>query len=216
MSINKVDSAWLQRHLPSVPLELRNEILEHGQYVEVESNTEILREGQYIRSVPLVLEGLIKVYNSFEDKELLLYYIEAKESCIMSFSAALSNSPSQIYALAEKPTRLFLLPIKNVQSWLIKYPVFNLLFYQEYNRRYSDLLQTIQQVLFMKMDVRLLHYLRVKSQRLGTPHLDLRHHEIAQELGTAREVISRVMKKLEADDKVRQHHSGIELLDPGD
>ena len=92
------------------------------------------------------------------------------------------------------------------------YPSLNHLFFRQFNKRYDDLLQTIHQVLFHKMDNRLLTYLQEKAKLLGSRQLDLRHHQIARELGTAREVVSRVLKKLEADKKVRQHPNFIEIL----
>ena len=202
----------IERKLPPLPLHLKKEILDQGSVIKVAAGKEILKEGQYVNAVPLVLEGLLKVASNYDGKELLLYYIEPEESCIMSFSAGLWNLPSKVFAIAEEDTEVILLPVRLIQDWVRRYPSLNNLFFRQFNKRYDDLLQTIHQVLFEKMDKRLLDYLQEKAKLLGSKKLDLRHHQIARELGTAREVVSRVLKKLEADQKVRQHLNYIEIL----
>jgi len=92
----------IERKLPSLPLSLKKEILEKGILKNIPAKTEILKEGQFLKVIPLVLEGSLKVFSSYEDKELLLYYIEPAESCIMSFSAGLGHYPSKVFAIAEK------------------------------------------------------------------------------------------------------------------
>jgi CRP/FNR family transcriptional regulator len=202
----------IERKLPPLPLELRQEILEKGILQNIPVGTEILREGQYIKVIPIVLEGSIKVFSSHDDKELLLYYIEPTESCVMSFSAGLWNTPSRVRAIAEENTEAILLPVEMVNQWVRTYPKLNELFFQQFNQRYDDLLHTIHQLLFEKMDKRLMDYLNEKSEVLNSRFLDLRHHQIAREMGSAREVISRVMKKLEKEKLVKQHPNGIEIL----
>jgi len=179
---------------------------------EIPKDTEILREGQFVKVIPIVLEGLIKVFTRHNDKELLLYYIRPEESCIMSFSASLKNEPSRVFAYTEQETTALLLPVDKVSQWIKEYPNFNNLFYQQYNLRYSELLDTIHHVLFEKMDTRLYEYLKEKVHLTGDNPLKISHRLIASELGTAREVISRVMKKLELEGKVKQHNNAIEIL----
>ncbi|MEZ5040180.1 MAG: Crp/Fnr family transcriptional regulator [Saprospiraceae bacterium] len=202
----------LDQKLPHLPLALRQEMLEKGILKLVPAGMELLREGQYVKVVPLVLSGLIKVFSSHEDKELLLYYIAPSESCIMSFSAGLWNLPSKVFAVTAEETQVILLPVDVVNEWIKKYPPLNKLFFEQFNKRYEDLLHTIHQVLFQRMDIRLLEYLRGQAALSDSKFLDLRHHQIAREMGTAREVISRVIKKLEQDNKLIQHPNGIEIL----
>ena len=146
------------------------------------------------------------------EKELLLYYIKPQESCIMSFAAGMKNEPSKIFAVAEEDTSALLLPTDKVALWVRDYPEVNHLFFQQYNLRYSDLLTTIHQLLFERMDKRLLDYLVNKSLLTGRNPIKISHRQIAAELGTAREVISRIMKKLENDGKIRQEANTIEIL----
>lgn len=207
--MTNTDIAQALSHLNA---ELREEIIEHSSTMEIPAGTEILREGQYVKVIPIVLSGLIKVFSRHEDRELLLYYITPNESCIMSFSSSLKNDPSPVFAITEEDTTALLLPVSKVSVWSQNFPDINALFFQQFNKRYSDLLETINHVLFNKMDVRLFNYLNERSKLTKKNPIKVSHRLIAIELGTAREVISRVMKKLETEGKVAQHSSGIEIL----
>lgn len=191
---------------------LVSEIMGFSILKTIPRDTEILRVGQYVKVIPLVVEGLIKVFSRYEDKELLLYYIKPNESCIMSFAASLRNEPSRVFALTEEDTTALLLPVDRVSGWVKDFPELNTLFFQLYNQRYSELLETINHLLFEKMDKRLYSYLKEKVKLTNRNPLKMSHRQIANELGTAREVISRVMKKLENEGKVIQHINNIEIF----
>jgi CRP/FNR family transcriptional regulator, anaerobic regulatory protein len=206
------DSILIKKHLQFLGPELLGEILKYGIIKDIPADTEILEEGQFVKVIPVVLEGLIKVYSRYEDKELLLYYIEPFESCIMSFSASLRNEPSRIYAITEEYTHALLLPSSKVSEWVKQYSGINTLFYRQYDMRYAELLETIKYLLFYKLDKRILEYLEEKSRLKGDKIINIRHKQIASELGTAREVITRLLKKMEKEGKVRQHPDGIEIL----
>jgi CRP/FNR family transcriptional regulator, anaerobic regulatory protein len=207
-----VDLTIVKKYLTFISLDLQQAFAQDGIVMDFESGTEILQEGQSVKMIPLVLEGLIKVFTRNEDKELLLYYIEPKESCVMSFLAGIKNKPSKIFAVTEKATKVILLPSHKVEAWTHQYPALNTLFYDLYNTRYSELIDTLNQLIFQKLDGRLYEYLKEKGRVKSTTLLDLRHREIAQELGTSREVITRVLKKLEKEGKIRQRDTGIELI----
>ena len=175
----------------------------------IPENTEILREGQYVKVIPLVVSGLIKVFTRYEDKELLLYYIKPNESCIMSFSAGLKNQPSIIYAVTEEDTTAILLPVDKVTQWIVQFPDINTLFFHQFNLRYTDLIDTVNHLIFDQLDKRLFDYLVKKVAFTQVGYLKISHRQIAGELGTAREVISRLMKKLENEGKVKQKSNNI-------
>lgn len=192
--------------------ELVTKIKEASKQKKIPKKTEILREGQFIKVIPIVLEGLIKVYTRYEDRELLLYYIRPTESCIMSFSASIKNEPSQIFAETEEDTTALLLPIHKMSTWIEQFPDINTLFFQQYKQRYGELLDTIHHVLFNKMDTRLYDYLKTKVALRNENPLKISHQQIANELGTVREVVSRVMKKLEIEGLVKQDVNTIKIL----
>lgn len=205
------DIAEIRPFLKGFNDELLSDIAGSSQLMDVPAEKEILREGQYVRMIPIVLEGLVKVFTRVEEKELLLYYIGAAQSCIMSFSAGLTQSPSRIFAITEEPSLLLLLPAEKINTWIRQYPALNELFYRQYNLRYTEMLDTINSLLFGRMDQRLYNYLLEKSKLKGEKILDIRHKQIAAELGTAREVVTRVLKKLEQEGKIRQTPAGIEV-----
>jgi CRP/FNR family transcriptional regulator len=192
--------------------ELVEKILQESAVKEFPKGTEILRAQQYVKVLPIVLDGLVKVYSKFEEKELLLYYIEPAQSCVMTFNAALKNSPSKVFATTETDSKIILIPVQLLPVWLHQYPDFNELFYNQYNLRYSELLETISQLLLDKMDKRLYDYLKKKSALTSTNSIKMSHSQIANELGTAREVITRVLKKLENEEKVVQNAGEIKIV----
>jgi CRP/FNR family transcriptional regulator, anaerobic regulatory protein len=202
----------LQTRLSFLGNELATEIAQSSTVKNLPKGTELLKEGQYIKVLPIVLKGLVKVFSRFNDRELLLYYIMPEESCVMSLSASLNNEPSKIFAVAEEDVEVLLLPVEKIPLWLRNFPRLNNLFYQQYNLRYIDLLDTIHHVLFDKMDKRLYDYLKEKARLTNQQELKITHLQIANELGTVREVVTRVMKKLETEGKIKQESSSIKIL----
>lgn len=192
--------------------ELLKEMLAFSDIKSFPPNTELVREGQYVKYIPIVLNGLVKVYTQFEEKELLLYYIKPEQSCIMSFSSCIHRDKSKIFAITEEESQVLLLPSEKVAKWVIEFPNINLLFYRQYDLRYSELVDTIHHMLYYKLDKRLLDYLEEKIKVTGKNPIKLSHKQIANDLGTAREVVSRLIKKLEKQNLLKQYHDSIELL----
>jgi len=207
-----IDHAEIEKTLSYLGLDLAKEIIDVSLVVEVEKNSEIVKEGQYIKYIPIVVRGVVKVSTRKEDKELLLYYIRPFESCVMSFSASLKNEVSKIFASTEENSTIILIPTDYVLKWINVYPKLNGLFYQQYNLRYLDLLETINELLYDKLDKRLFEYLKEKVLVTGKNPYNISHREIAYELGTAREVITRILKKLEKENKIMQIKDGIKIL----
>ena len=202
----------LQQYLQGLPIEFIDQLEKFGIIKDFSEQTEILREGQYVKYVPLVLEGAVKVFTRHEDKELLLYYIESGESCIMSFNAGLKSTASKVFAVADKKSLLLLLPVEKLNEWVKSFPSLNELFFNLYDQRYASLLDTINHLLYSRLDQRLYNYLQETARQKNSKIINIRHRQMAAELGTASEVISRVMKKLEQEGKVKQLQGGIEIL----
>lgn len=195
----------------SFPKELKDKIIEASEVKEIAGGTEIMQEGQYVKVIPIVMNGLVKVFIRHEDKELLLYYIKPNETCIISFNAVLTNSSSKAFALTEQNSKVLLMPGEKVFQWIKEYPELISLFFNQYNSRYNELIEMILKVLFEKMDKRLFEYLQTSSTISGSETIKRSHQQIANDLGTAREVISRVLKKLEYENKLIQNQDGIKL-----
>jgi CRP/FNR family transcriptional regulator len=192
--------------------DLIHEILKVSVIKEVPKNADLVREGQYVNVVPIVIEGLLKVFSRQEDKDLLLYYIRPNESCIMSFSTSFKREKSKFYAISEVESTILVIPADKIAQWVYEYPRINQLFYQQFDQRYSELIDTITHLLSDKLDKRLIDYLAEKAMVTGKNPIKISHKEIASELGTVREVVSRLIKKLEKENKVKQHSDCIELL----
>jgi len=202
----------LRKGFPSLDQEVLTEFSKNGIAKEVAPGVEIMREGQHVKMVPFVVEGLVKVFSRHEDKELLLYYIRPRESCIMSFIAGLKDQPSKIFAITEEKSTLVLVPSHFLEKWMKDFPRFNMMFYDLYNLRYADMLDTIHHLVFEKLDQRILEYLKMKLSVMGGSSLDIRHREIASEMGTSREVVTRILRKLEKENKISQQAGKIKLL----
>lgn len=192
--------------------ELLQQVLQSSTIKDIPKGTEILREEQYVKELPIVIEGLVKVYSRFDEKELLLYYIEPAQSCIMTFYAALKNTASKVYAVTEEKSKILLIPVQFLPAWLRDYPAFNELFYNQFNLRYTELLDTIGHLLLDKMDKRLYDHLKKKTLLMNEDFIKMSHNQIANELGTAREVVTRVLKKLENEGKIEQNSTGIKII----
>ena len=201
----------VRRTLTGLDAALVEAMLAQGRLVDVTAGVELVREGAYVHELPLMISGLVRVFIGHEDKELLLYFIRPAESCVMSFSALLERSPSRINAVVEQPSLLLLVPEAALRSWLREYPTLNALFFHQYNDRYLDMLRTVEQVAFGDLPSRLLDHLRRLQEVNKGELLDVRHAKLAQELGSAREVITRTLKKLERDGHLTQVPGGIKL-----
>lgn len=201
-----------QIQLSQLSTHLSELIIKSSQEMQITKHTEVMREGQYINTIPIVTSGLVKVYLRHEDKELLLYYIKPNESCIMTFDAGLNHSPSRVYASTEEDSSVLLMPVDKIAKWLKEYPELNQLFFSQYNARYSEMIDMILQVMFEKMDKRVYDYLKSKTEIKKQNPLKISHRSIATDMGTAREVITRILKKLELENKIAQDSGYIKIL----
>lgn len=186
----------LKEKLPDKLHSLVPLFMSYGSLVEIPANQEILKEGQYVKVIPVLLSGLAKVLSRSEERDLLLYYIEPGESCIISFVLGLNQQPSDVYAVTEAHSEVLLLPAATLDEMIRESPDFNRMFHELSNQRYQDLLLTINQVFFHNLEDRLMDYLIRLGDLKQTRKLKLRHQQMADDLGTAREVISRTLKKL--------------------
>lgn len=181
--------------------------------VSAEEGEVILSIGQVVRVIPLMLEGTIKISRQDNNgKELLLYYMNAQESCAMTFTCCMQQYPSEIQATAETAVTFIAIPISVMDEWLIKFPTWKSFAMRTIRNRFNELLQAIDQLAFQKLDERLVHYLKEKSKATGSTLINLSHEEIASELASSREVISRLLKKLENDKKLLLYRNQIKLL----
>jgi CRP/FNR family transcriptional regulator len=172
-----------------------------------------LEPGQIVRSIPIVLSGLIKVSRLEPDgRELFLYYVNPEETCAMTFTCCMGNQASEIRALAEEDVDLLEVPVKAMDEWLPKYPTWKAFVMRTIRSRFNELLHTIDMIAFQNLDQRLAAFLRNKSKAQGSSLINLSHEAVAAELATSRVVISRLLKKMERDGQVLLYRNQIKLL----
>lgn len=193
--------------------ELLDEMETKGILVSVKAGTVILDVGQTVRTMPILLSGSIKVSRTDEEgREILLYYVNPNESCAMTFTCCMQQHASEIRAVAEEDVEMLAIPVSVMDEWMTKYPSWKSFVMRSVQNRFHELLKTIDQVAFQKLDERLVTYLKEKSRTTGSTLINLSHEQIANELATSRVVISRLLKKLETDKKLLLYRNQIKLL----
>ncbi|MDO1448392.1 Crp/Fnr family transcriptional regulator [Rhodocytophaga aerolata] len=194
-----MDVQELKAYLPAITdPNLLEAISKHGKIYELNAGESLMEPGHYIKMVPLILQGSIKVMRvDSEGRELFLYYLDAGDSCALTLTCCSNLQKSDIKAVAEEKTNVIGIPLGLHEIWTNEYRQWKDFVALTYQTRFQELLNALDAVAFKKMDERLLNYLITKAKQLKTNELSITHQEIASELSTSREVISRLMKQLE-------------------
>lgn len=191
---------------------LVEEIKRRSTLVQLEAGDQILSEGSYVQTIPLVVEGRIKVMRRDESgKELLLYYIQKGESCALSIAAGLNRKKSIAFAMADEKTTLLSIPLDAVRALLLSFPRANDFVLHLFHQRFNELILFIDSIAFKNVDFRLIKHLQRMRTATGAVTIETTHQQLADELGTAREVISRLLKQLEKEGKIKNLRGKIEL-----
>ncbi len=194
----------LQDCIPNLGAEVIKEIEAYSVLKTFAVGECVVKQGEFIRFLPMVVTGNVKVFSNERSTQFLLYFIPAGETCIFSFAHLFEGSPAEFSAIAEAPSELMLLPIHKVREWFERYPRFSHMLLQAHQRHYRDLLHTTKQVICYNLEERLLQYLKTKTELSGTDIVERSHQQIADDLGTSREVVTRLMKKLGGNEQVEQ------------
>lgn len=193
---------------------LIEEINQVGTLREVPEGFMLIDFGQYIKSMPLLVSGAIKILREDSDgNELLLYFLEQGETCAMTLSCCLGQTKSEIRAIAEIDTKLIMIPIQKMEEWTGKYRSWRNFVFESYHNRLMEMLSSIDSIAFLRMDERLLKYLKDKVAVTHDSLLHTTHKEIACDLHTSRVVISRLLKSLENNGTIKLNRNSIEVLD---
>lgn len=193
--------------------ELVEKLQQYSIRKEYEAGSIILNENAHIRSIPIVTKGTLKVIRTEEDgREILLYYIKAGESCIMSFLGGLHNETSKVKAEVEDDAEILFLPVDKVSLFIKEYPQWLDYIFRLYHKRFEELLEIVNAIAFKKVDERMLALLNKKTELTGNKTLNITHEQLANELGTARVVVSRLLKQLEEIGKVKLGRNKITLV----
>ena len=204
------------------PLDKFNNLFEPDLIAAIESKARevtlkegesLLSPGQIVRVIPIVLSGTVKVSRmDTEGHELFLYYIHPNESCAMTFTCCMEQYPSEIRAVADEDSVVLTIPTASMDEWMLKYPSWKSFVMRTIRMRFQELLTMIDQVAFQRLDERLVHYLKEKSRTTQSKVINISHEQIAIDLSSSREVISRLLKRLEQDKKLLLYRNQIKLL----
>ena len=207
-----MDVSAIIKLYPLFEKDLVEEILIEGEQRHFEPNEVLMRKGQFIRSTLLILSGIIKVYREDDEgNEFLMYYLRPGEACALSLVCAAKHEASPILAKTDTDTEAILIPVDLMSEWMAKYKSWYQFVIETYRGRFEELLSTIDSVAFRSMDERLEFYLKRAKEVSGKNILDVSHQQIAQELNSSREVISRLLKKMEQRGMVQLHRNAIEV-----
>jgi len=192
---------------------LLHEMEEKSMLFTATAGQELIRMGQSIKVVPMMLSGTLKVSRiNDEGQELLLYYVRKGEGCAMTFSCGMMSKPSQVEGSAEEDLTMLCVPVAVMEEWMVKYPSWKKFVIATIVNEFIDVIKSVDEVTFKKMDDRLVNYLKEKSKITGSSLVNLSHQQIADEMGTNRVVISRLLKKLENDKRLLLFRNQIKLL----
>lgn len=206
-------TAELKNIFPSFSSQLLEEISKHGMVKSLKEGEELLRSGQNIKSTMLILDGLVKIFREDEEgNEIYMYHLAAGQACALSIVCSLQNKTSEIKARAIAPTDVLAIPIKYVDTWMKEHNSWYQYVLSTYRSRFEELLNTIDAIAFSKMDERVVMHLKKHQEMLNSNIIPFTHAQIATELSTSREVISRLLKKLEEKGFIKLNRQNIEII----
>lgn len=202
----------LENRFPFFEQELKDEIVEIGKVKDYENGDLLINSGDFIKSFPLLAEGLIKIFRMDDDSnELLLYFLKPGESCSMALTCCMSDIKSNIEAEAVESSKIIAIPVVKIEQWISKYPTWKTFVFYSYRKRFDELLDTIDSIAFMKMDERLVRFFNQFYESTGSKIYCGSHQDIAYSLNTSREVISRLLKVLENQEKLMLSRGKIDF-----
>jgi CRP/FNR family transcriptional regulator len=193
---------------------LQDELAEVGQLMQFRAGDIIMDYNSYIRSVPLIIKGSIRVTreDDRDGREVLLYFLNAGDTCSMSFTCCMTDKQSAIRTEALEDTELLAVPMKYVDSWMMKYQSWKNFVMRSYDQRMNELVEVIDSISFTDLDERLFTYLKARQTSTGNDTIKATHKEIALDLNASREAVSRLLKKLEQLGKVELGRNEVKVL----
>jgi CRP/FNR family transcriptional regulator, anaerobic regulatory protein len=203
----------IQQHFPSFSNELVNEINTNAIIKNFKEGEVLMRSGQYIKHTILIIKGKIKIYREGEDGgEFFMYYLQPGQACAISMICATKQETSQITAKVVEDAELLMVPLALMDKWMMQHRSWYEFVIDTYRNRFEEVLVVIDNIAFRAMDERLQFYLKKEQQSCGCNDIKVSHQEIANDLNTSREVISRLLKKMEQRNLIIMHRSHITIL----
>ncbi len=188
------------------------DIEKYSKHEQLEKDDILMETGDAIQFIPIVQSGVLRIVRQNPDgKEVFLYHLYPGQTCAMALNCCQSGKKSMVKAIAEDKTEILLIPVQQIEDWF-KYPEWRAFINTTYGNRFSELLNVIDMIAFNNLDKQLLHYLQQRAKAVNTKALYITHQEIADELHTHREVVSRLLRTMEEKKMVILGRNTIELL----
>ncbi len=203
----------IKDNFPNFNQLLLDEIEKNATIKEFNAGEVLIRSGQYIKNTVLVLKGKIKIYREDDDgNEFFMYYLQPGQACAISMICATKNETSAIMAKVVEDAEVIMLPLPLMEKWMAQHRSWYEFVIETYRNRFEEVLEVVDNIAFKAMDERLIYYLNKHKEVSKSKDIKLSHQEIANELNTSREVISRLLKKMEQQGLVNLHRNHIELI----
>ncbi|MBB2149081.1 Crp/Fnr family transcriptional regulator [Pedobacter gandavensis] len=205
-------SNYINTLFPQFEPALRTKLIEEVTIKHFKAGEHLMQTGQYFRSTVLIVEGRVKLYREGTDgNEFFMYYLQPGEACALSMICAAKQESSKIMGKAIEDSTILMVPIALMDDLMKQYPSWYYFVMETYRARFEELLQVIDGIAFNGLDERLSFYLQKQAEQLETNQLNLTHQEIASDLNSSREVISRLLKKMEQKGEIKLFRNYIEL-----
>jgi CRP/FNR family transcriptional regulator len=207
--MEKID--LIRKTFPFLEKDLITEISDVSVLNELEPDQSLLGEGDYIKAFPMVLKGTLRVVRlSEEGNELLLYYLNQGEICAMALTCCMGIQKSNIKMVAEEKSIVLTIPVDKPEKWMSEYRTWKEFMMYSYRKRFEELLDTIDSIAFTKLDERLVRFFSDRYRSTGMTIFNGTHHEIALQLNTSREVVSRLLHNLEKNNLVITERNSVD------
>lgn len=205
----------LRKSFPGVfEKELEEDIAEKSIYKVFERGSVMIDIDDELQYIPLILEGVVKIVRrDHKNDEILMYFLEKGDTCAISFINCLNRSKSIFKGTVERETKALLLPVYQIEEWMINYRSWRQFIVDSYHHRLLEMVDAVDSLAFLKLDNRLIKYLKHQSEVLNTKKLLIKHQDIASDLHTSRVVVSRLLKKIEKEGHIRLGRNKIFLID---
>ncbi len=204
-------SQYVNQFFPQFEPALKEKLISDCSIKKFRTGEVLMSPGQYFRSTMLIVEGRVKLYRQGENgEEFFMYYIEPGGACALSMICAAKQETSEVMAKTVENTVALLIPIQLMDELMKDYKTWYYFVLETYRKRYEELLLLVDNIIFKSMDERLEFYLKQQHDKLNTRHLNITHQEIANDLSTSREVVSRLLKKMEQRGDILLHRNYIE------
>ena len=203
----------VQKRFPGFEIELVNDIVKVAEIKSCNKGEYIQRKGQYIRSILIIFDGLVKILRqNGNGNYFFMHYVQSGQAFPLTMISGDRVEASEISAVAFEKTILIAIPLSCMEKWMKEYKSWYQYVFETFRERVKELLSTIDTIVFLKMDERLIHYLKRHAEILQSKNIPITRTEIAKEFNSSREVITRVLNKLAGKGMLKMHRHYIEII----